>query len=157
MQNYPNSACTQITFFVHAAILRVHIWRWGVLDHLVRKTYHIYIHSDPNSGSGPPCTKNIPHLHTLGPQFCMYEKHTTSTYTRTSILYNSSFFAGATAVFGYHIGGFWHTLHTKTYQIYIHSDPNCPCTQNTPGLHTLGPQFCKRIFCRGLPLFSATI
>ena len=64
-------------------ILHVHIWptvrfrlyRLGVLDHLVRKTYHIYIHSDPNSGSGPPCTKKIPHLHALGPQFCMYEKH----------------------------------------------------------------------------------
>ena len=25
-------------------------------------------------GSGPPCTKNIPHLHALGPQFCMYTK-----------------------------------------------------------------------------------
>ena len=62
-----------------------------VLDHLVRKTYLIYIHSDPNSGSGPPCTKNIPHLHTLGPQFwfwtTLYEKHTTSTYTRTPIIY----------------------------------------------------------------------
>ena len=29
----------------------------------------------------------------------------------------------------------------KTYLAYIHSNPNCPCTQNTPGLHTLGPQF----------------
>ena len=44
-----NSACTQITFFVHEAILHVHIWRWGVLDHLVRKTRLAYIHSDPNS------------------------------------------------------------------------------------------------------------
>ena len=26
----------------------------GVLDHLVRKTYHIYMHSDPNSA----CMKN---------------------------------------------------------------------------------------------------
>ena len=51
IHNYPNSACTQITFFVHAAILHVHIWRWGVLDQQ---------------------TKNIPHLHALGPQFCMY-------------------------------------------------------------------------------------
>ena len=102
-----------------------------VLDHLVRKTYHIYIHSDPNSGSGPPCTKNIPHLHTLGPQFwfwiTLYEKHTTSTYTRTPILVLDH-------------------LVRKTYHIYIHSDPNSgsgsPCTKNIPHLHTLGPQFC---------------
>ena len=54
-----------------------------VLDHLVRKTYHIYIHSDPNSA----CTKNIPHLHTLEPQFFMYAKHAWPTYTIDPIIY----------------------------------------------------------------------
>ena len=69
------------------------------------------------AGSGPPCTKNIPHLHTLGPQFwfwtTLYEKHTTSTYTRTPIL---------------HV--------RKTYHIYIHSNLNSLCTRNTRGPHT---------------------
>ena len=54
-----------------------------VLDHLVRKTYHIYIHSNPNSA----CTKNIPHLHTLEPQFFMYAKHAWPTYTIDPIIY----------------------------------------------------------------------
>ena len=51
MHSDPNSACTKKVFCVHAEILHVHIWRWGVLEHLARKT---------------------PHLHALGPQFCMY-------------------------------------------------------------------------------------
>ena len=54
-----------------------------VLDHLVRKTYLIYIHSDPNSA----CTKNIPHLRTLEPQFFMYAKHAWPTYTIDPIIY----------------------------------------------------------------------
>ena len=29
-------------------ILHVCIWRWGVLAHLVRKTYHIYMQNYPN-------------------------------------------------------------------------------------------------------------
>ena len=45
------------------------------------------------------------------------KKHTWPTYTRTPIV---------------HV--------RKTRPAYIHSNPNCPCTQNTPGLHTLGPQ-----------------
>ena len=84
-----NSACTHL-----ALGIRFRVYIRLVLDHLVRKTYHIYMHSDPNSactkksvlrtrgnsacshlalgGSGTPSTKNIPHLHALGPQFCMY-------------------------------------------------------------------------------------
>ena len=31
-----------------------------------------------------------------------------------------------------------HLAH-KTRPAYIHSDPNCPCTKNTSGLHTLEP------------------
>ena len=42
MHSGPNSTCMQNTFFVHAAILHVNIWRWGVLAQLVLKTYHIY-------------------------------------------------------------------------------------------------------------------
>ena len=38
-------------------------------------------------GSGPPCTKNIPHLHALGPQFCMYGKHAWPTCRITPILH----------------------------------------------------------------------
>ena len=35
------------------------------------------------------------------------------------------------------------TLHVrKTRLAYMHSDPNFACTENTLGLHTLGPQFC---------------
>ena len=37
--------------------------------------------------SGTPSTKNIPHLHGLGPQFCMYEKHFFRTHTREAILH----------------------------------------------------------------------
>ena len=54
-----------------------------VLHHLVRKTYHIYIHSDPNSA----CTKNTPDLHAQLPQFCMYAKHAWPTYTIAPILH----------------------------------------------------------------------
>ena len=79
-----------------------------VLEHLARKTYLAYIHSNPNC----PCTPNTPDLHAGLPQFCMYEKHffrtrgnsacshmalggsgpanekhTTSTCTRTPILH----------------------------------------------------------------------
>ena len=87
MQNYPNSACTKNTpdlhaellqfcmckkhFFVNAAILHVHIWRWGVLAHLVRKTYHIYMQNYPNSA----CTQNTFFAHALARQFCMFTKH----------------------------------------------------------------------------------
>ena len=39
------------------------------------------------AGSGAACTKNIPNLHILGPQFCMYEKHTWPTYTIAPILH----------------------------------------------------------------------
>ena len=78
----------------------------GVLAQLARKTYLIYIHSNPNC----PCTPNKPDLHTLLPQFCMYVFRT---HTREAILhvhiwpthtqppmrvYNSAFFSGATAV-----------------------------------------------------------
>ena len=75
-----------------------HIWRWefgfeyteggggggGVLAQLVRKTYHIYMHSDPNSA----CTQNTPDLHTQLPQFCMYADHFFS-YTRQFCMYTS--------------------------------------------------------------------
>ena len=87
MQNYPNSACTKNTpdlhaellqfcmckkhFFVNAAILHVHIWRWGVLAHLVRKTYHIYMQNYPNSA----CAQNTFFVHALARQFCMYADH----------------------------------------------------------------------------------
>ncbi|KAK3743230.1 hypothetical protein RRG08_064082 [Elysia crispata] len=54
-----------------------------VLDHLVRKTYHIYIHLDLNSA----CTKNTPDLHAQLLQFCMYAKHAWPTYTIAPILY----------------------------------------------------------------------
>ena len=40
----------------------------------------------------------------------------------------------------YRVGVLDH-LAPKTYLAYIHSNPNCPCTQNTPGLHTELPQF----------------
>ena len=61
----------------------------------VRKTPFSYTHSRGNSacthmalgGSGPPCTKNIPHLHTLGPQLSMYTKQARPTYTITPILH----------------------------------------------------------------------
>ena len=97
----------------------------GVLDHLVRKTYHIYIHSDPNC----PCTPNKPDLHAQLPQFCMYEKHLFRTRTREAILH-------------VHIWrwGVLDHLVRKTYHIYIHSDPNCPCTPNKPDLHKLNHQ-----------------
>ena len=73
------------------AILHVHIWptvrfrvyRGGVLAQLARKTYHIYMHSDPNSA----CTQNTPDLHALEPQFFMYAKHARPTYTIDPIIY----------------------------------------------------------------------
>ena len=86
---HPNSACRQNTFFVHAAILHVHIWRWefgfeyteGWFWTSKRKTYHIYMH--PNSA----CTQNTPGLYTLEPQFFMYAKHAWPTYTIDPIIY----------------------------------------------------------------------
>ena len=47
----------------------------------------------------------------------MHTKHARPTYTRTPIV---------------HV--------RKTRPAYIHSNPNVPCTQNTPGLHTLEAQ-----------------
>ena len=58
-----NSACTHL-----ALGIRFRVYRGGVLDHLVRKTYHIYMHSGPNSA----CTPNTFFVHTLARQFCMY-------------------------------------------------------------------------------------
>ncbi|KAK3766851.1 hypothetical protein RRG08_051995 [Elysia crispata] len=75
-------------------------------------------------GSGTPCTQNIPGLHTLEPQFCMYEKHARPTYTRTPIV---------------HV--------RKTRLAYIHSNPNCPCTQTRPA------DIYYSAFLPGLPLF----
>ena len=49
----------------------------------------------------------------------MYEKHTTSTYTRTPIV---------------HV--------RKTSPTYMQNDPNSACTQNTFFVHTLARQFC---------------
>ena len=156
MQNYPNSACMQNTFFVHAAILHVNIWRWGVLAQLVRKSYHIYMHSDPNSactqntffihaailhvhiwpvsvsiiqrrGSGTASTKNIPHLHALGPQFCMYAKHFFRTCGNSACT-QITFFVHA-AILHVHIWrwGVLDHLARKTYHSYMHSDPNSAC------------------------------
>ena len=76
----------------------------GVLAHLVRKTYHFYMHSDPDSA----CTENAFGLHALGPRLCMYGKRVWPTYTRTPIL-----------------------LVRKTCSAYIYSDPNSARTQNT--------------------------
>ena len=48
--------------------------------------YHDYLSSIGKGGSGPPCMKNIPHLHAELHQFCMYGKHTTSTRRIGAIL-----------------------------------------------------------------------
>ena len=89
------------------------VYRGGVLDHLARKTYLAYIHSNPNC----PCTPNKPDLHTQLPQFCMYEKHFFRTRICEAIL---------------HV--------RKTLFSYTHSRGNSSCTKNTSGLHTLEPQ-----------------
>ena len=44
----------------HLALgIRFRVYRGGVLAQLVRKTYHIYMHSDPNSA----CTQNTFFVH----------------------------------------------------------------------------------------------
>ena len=55
----------------------------GVLAQLARKTYMAYIHSNPNC----PCTKKVFFVHTLGPQFFMYEKSVFRTHTCEAILH----------------------------------------------------------------------
>ena len=61
----------------------------------------------------------------------MHEKYTWPTYTRTPIV---------------------HVRQTRL--AYIHSGGNSSCTQNTPGVHTLGRQFfIIAHFLPGLPLF----
>ena len=127
------------------------VYRGGVLDHLARKTYHICMHSRGNSacthmalgGSGPPCTKNIPDLHTLGPQFwfwtTLYEKHTTSTYTRTPILHVRK------TLFSYtHSRGNFACTHLAYGSVSIvqTGGSGAACTKNIPHLHALGSQFC---------------
>ena len=107
---------------VQTQTLRV-VYRGGVLDHLVRKTYHIYMHSDPNSA----CTENTPGLHTQLPQFCMYEKSVFRTRTREAILH-------------VHI---WPTVRFRfRFRLYRGGGSGPPCTKNIPHLHALGPQFC---------------
>ena len=83
------------------------------LSSAIRDSQHPHI-EDPNYLR----TQNVPGLHTLGPQFFMYEKHTTSSCTITPIL---------------HV--------RKTYHIYMQNYPNSSCTKNTPGLHAQLPQF----------------
>ena len=109
-----------------------------VLEHLARKTYLAYIHSNPNC----PCTPNTPDLHAglpnsactkntffaLARQFCMYAKHIWPT-----VRFRFRFRL-------YRLGVLDH-IPRKTY-IYMHLDPNSACTENTPGLHTQLPQFC---------------
>ena len=84
------------------------------LSSAIRGSQHPHI-EDPNYLR----TQNVPGLHTLGSQFFMYEKHTTSSCTITPIL---------------HV--------RKTYHIYMQNYPNSSCTKNTPGLHAELPQFC---------------
>ena len=116
-----NSACTHL-----ALGIRFRVYIRLVLDHLVRKTYHIYMHSDPNSA----CTKKvfcvhaaILHVHIWRWEFgfeyteggfwtTLYEKHTISTCTRTPIL---------------HV--------RKTRLAYMQNYPNSACTQITFFVH----------------------
>ena len=75
------------------------------------------------AGSGPPCTKNIAHLHAELSQFCMYAKHFFRTCTREAIL---------------HV----HIWPTVRFRVYRGGGSGPPCTKNIPQLHSLGPQFC---------------
>ena len=97
------------------------VYRLGVLAQLARKTYHIYMHSDPNSA----CTKNTFFVHALARQFCMYAIHIWPTVRFRFRLYR--------------LGVLDHLVR-KTYLAYIHSNPNCPCTPNKPDLHKLNHQ-----------------
>ena len=131
-------------------------WAYPYLCVEIRLDFHINLWKKitllllPNSrissiykaGSGPPCTKNIPHLHAELPQFCMYEKHFFRTRTREVILHVHIWrweFG-----FEYTDWGFWRSLyekHTtstytrtpilhvrKTRPAYIHNYPNSACT-----------------------------
>ena len=95
---YPNSACTKNTFFVHAlarqfCMYAKHFFRTRTREAIlhVRKTHLAYgsvsvsVSIVQTGGSGTACTQNIPNLHTLEPQFCMYEKHFFGTHTREAI------------------------------------------------------------------------
>ena len=66
------------------AIMMNHVMKYCKADHEI---YPYQKSSIQRGGSGAACTKNIPHLHALGPQFCMYENHDRPTYTITPILH----------------------------------------------------------------------
>ena len=78
----------------------------------------------------------------------MYEKHFFRTRTRKAILHvrKTHLAYGSVSVglplFRLPYSGILAQLAHKTYLAYIHSNHNSACTRNTPGLHTLEPQFC---------------
>ena len=124
MHNYPNSACTQNTFCVHALARQLCMYTSGL---------RFSVSSIQTGGSGTASTKNIPHLHTLGPQFCMYVKHIWPTYIIVSILHVRKTRLAYTGVLDH--------LVRKTYHIYMHNYHNSACTQNTFFVHALARQF----------------
>ena len=145
----PNCPCTPNTPDLHAGLPQFcmyekHFFRTRTREAIlhVRKTHLAYgsvsvsVSIVQTGGSGPPSTKNIPHLHALGPQFCMYGKHAWPTYTITPILHvRRSLFSYTRqfCMFTYGAGGFW-TSKRKTYHIYMHSDPNSACTHLALGI-----------------------
>ena len=95
-----------------------------ILEPIEPGKFDVLLSSIERGGSGAASTKNIPHLHALGPQFCMYGKHAWPTCRITPILHVNIWRWGVLA-----------QLVRKTYHIYMHSDPNSACTQNIFFVH----------------------
>ena len=106
-----------------------------VLEHLARKTYHIYMQNYPNSA----CTKKVFFVHALARQFCMYTKH----------IWRWKF------GFEYTEGGFWRSftkniphLHALGPQFCMYAKHTRPTYTITPILHVRRSLFSyTRQFC----------
>ena len=102
----------------------------------VGKLRNYFSSSIQRGGSGAACTKNIPHLHALGPQFCVHSRG-------NSACTKNTFFVHALArqffMYEKHI---WPTVRFRFRFLLYRLGVLGQQTKNIPHLHAQLPQFC---------------